>query len=182
LDKIRCRRALKNFSKKCKISLTKCKVSFTLHIGYVDWFGIKESIMNRAQKIAWFNLIVVEAGAAAVVILAAIGVVKLAVAGLIVMGGLVGMSPLLFWKRRGHVEFDERDQLICARTTLVATSATCGYFLAMCIMPLFTMGPKGCVPVGGLVGIAIGGVICFVAAKSLNTLLQYGWGGKGEKS
>jgi hypothetical protein len=138
--------------------------------------------MNRAQKIAWFNLIVVLAGSAAVVVLAVIEVVKLVLAAFIVMGGLVGMSPLLFWKRRGRVEFDERDQLIRVGTTLAATGATCGYFLAMCIMPLFTMGPKGCVPVGGLVGMAIGGVICLVTAKSLNTLFWYWRGGKGDKS
>ncbi len=138
--------------------------------------------MNRAQKIAWFNLFVVVVGSAVVVALAVIEVVKLAAAALIVMGGVVGMSPLLFWKRRGRVEFDERDQLIRVGTTLVATSATCGYFPAMCVMPLFTMGPKGCVPVSGLVGMAIGGVICLVTAKSLNTLFQYWWGGKGGKS
>lgn len=138
--------------------------------------------MNRAQKIAWFNLIVVLAGSAAVVILAVIELVKLTVAAFIVIGGLLGMSPLLFWKRRGRVEFDERDQLIRVGTTLVATGTTCGYFLAMCLVPLFTMGPKGCVPVGGLVGMAVGGVICFVTAKSLNTLFWYRLGGKGEKS
>jgi hypothetical protein len=37
---IRCRRALKKFSKKCKISLTKCKATFTLHIEYLKWFGM----------------------------------------------------------------------------------------------------------------------------------------------
>ena len=135
--------------------------------------------MNRAKKIAWFNLIIVVAGSAAVVILAATEVVKLAAAGLLVMGGLVGMSPLLFWKRRGRVEFDERDQLIQAETILIAACATCGYFLAMCVMPLFMMGPKGCVPMSTLVGIAIGGVICFVTAKSISTLIQYRRGGKG---
>lgn len=135
--------------------------------------------MNRAQKVAWFNLTVMIAGLVLVVVLAAIGVVKLAAVITLGIGGLVGLSPVLFRQRQGRVSFDERDQLINTRATLIASAATCGYFTAMCMMPLVTVGPNGSVPVSGLIGIVVGALICFVVSKSVATLLTYGWGGKG---
>ena len=134
--------------------------------------------MNRAQKIAWFNLTVMVAGAVLVMVMAAIKVIELAIVILLGIGGLVGFSSVLFWKKRGKVNFDERDQLIYARGMLMASIITCSYFAVMCIMPLITVGPKGSVPVNELIGIPIGAFICFVTSKSIITLLAYGRGNK----
>ena len=134
--------------------------------------------MNRAQKIAWFNLTVMVAGVVLVMVMAVIEVIKFAIVILLGIGGLVGISPVLFWKKRGKINFDERDQLIYVRGTLMASVITCSYFAVMCIMPLITVGPKGLVPVNELIGIVIGALICFVTSKSLITLLAYGRGNK----
>lgn len=128
--------------------------------------------MNRAQKIAWFNLTVMMAGVVLVMVMAAIKVIELAIVILLGIGGLVGISPLLFWKK-GKLNFDERDQLISERGTLMASVITCSYFAVMCIMPLITVGPKGLVPVYELIGIVVGALICFVTSKSVITLLIY---------
>lgn len=77
--------------------------------------------MNRFQKLAWFNLIVILIA----LTLSAIAVsvfyfvvdlpIRRALAGFGFMGitGLMGLSPVfLLKKERGKVSFDERDQLI----------------------------------------------------------------------
>jgi hypothetical protein len=133
--------------------------------------------MNRAQKIAWFNLTVMVAGVALVMVMAAIKVIELAIVILLGIGGLVGISPVLFWKK-GKINFDERDELISERGILMASVITCSYFAVTCLMPLITVGPKGSVPVNELIGIVIGAFICFVTSKSVITLLAYGRGNK----
>jgi hypothetical protein len=111
-------------------------------------------------------------------VMAAIKVIKLAIVILLGIGGLVGISPVLFWKKRGKINFDERDQLISERGTLMASVITCTYFAVMCIKPLITVGPKGLVPAYELIGIVIGAIICFVTSKSITTLLEYSKGNK----
>jgi hypothetical protein len=129
--------------------------------------------MNRAQKIAWFNLTVMVAGVVLVMVMATIKVIEFAIVILLVIGGLVGISPVLFWKK-GKFNFDERDERISERGILMASVITCSYFTVMCLMPLVTVGLKGSVPVNELIGIPIGAFICFVTSKSVITLLAYG--------
>ncbi len=137
--------------------------------------------MNRQQKIAWFNLVVMVAGAVLAMVMAAIGVIKFAVVILLGIGCLVGISPVLFWRKRGKINFDERDELIYARGTLMASVITCSYFAVMCIMAFIFFRSKGSVPVYELIALVVGAFFCFVTSKSLITLLAYRMGVKDGK-
>jgi len=81
--------------------------------------------MNRAQKIAVFNLVVFSSvsliTAVAVTILYYIWGWPEAARGMgfVGLGGLAGLSPLIFKKDPGTVTFDERDKLI-HRTSILA--------------------------------------------------------------
>jgi hypothetical protein len=134
--------------------------------------------MNRAQKIAWFNLAVVAAGAVFVVVLAVIGVVKLMLIVLLGMGALVGISPVLFRKKQGRIEFDERDQLIRLRALFFASSVSLWWLIAQCVLQVFKVGPRGLVPVGTLLGTVCGALVTFIVTKSFWTLFEYRYGKK----
>ncbi len=136
--------------------------------------------MNRAQKIAWFNLAVVAAGAVFVVVLGVIGVVKspLMLIVLLGMSALVVISPLLFRKKQGRIEFDERDQLIRLRALFFASFGSFWFLIAQCVLQVFEVGPRGSVPVGTLVGTVYGALVVFVTGKSLWTLIEYRRGKK----
>ena len=87
--------------------------------------------MNRSQKIAWYNLIVILVSlilaGAAIGVLAAIFGMPRALGGLGFMGicGLMGLTPILFREKRGQLGFmgyDERDLLIFRKATVIAYS------------------------------------------------------------
>ena len=144
--------------------------------------------MNRAQKIAWYNLIVIAASltttGAAIGILAIPHGMPKALGGLGFLGicGLIGLSPVLFREKRGEVSFDERDQLIRKRATLVAYSVFWVVFTAACMIPwlLLETGAKILVVMLPLM-LAVGFIIVQLV-QSVATLVQYGWRPKGEKS
>lgn len=138
--------------------------------------------MNRAQKIAWFNLIVVTVSLIGLVAACLIGISRDLFYVLWFLGALgpIGLSPILFRKKRGRVSFDERDALIRVKAWLIGLSASYGSLGGVCIAKCFEVGLKGSVPAYGLLAIWIGGLFCFVVAKSLMTLFLYG-GGKGGK-
>jgi uncharacterized membrane protein len=102
--------------------------------------------MNRAQKMALYNLIVILASltitAVAVGILAIVYGMPKALGGLGFSGiaALIGLSPILFRKKRGEVSFDERDLLISNRASLVAYSVFWVLFAAACMVPWFVLG------------------------------------------
>jgi hypothetical protein len=134
--------------------------------------------MNRAQKIAWCNLAVMIAGAVLVTVLAIIGVFKLMLIVLLGIVVLVGILPLFFRKKRGHVDFDERDQLIRLRALFFASFVSLWFLIAQCVLQVFKVGPRGSVPVGTLVGTVYGALVGFVIGKSLWTLIEYRRGKK----
>ncbi|MBN2018829.1 MAG: hypothetical protein JW749_01240 [Sedimentisphaerales bacterium] len=129
--------------------------------------------MNRAQKIAWFNLAVVLVGAALVVLLAVIEAVKWMLAVLLGIVILIGISPFLFRGKGSHVEFDERDQLIRLRALFFASFVSLWCLILQCGIQVVKVGPRGSVPVSTLVGLAGGALISFVITKSLWTLIEY---------
>lgn len=95
--------------------------------------------MNRAQKIAWFNLIVIAASlsisSVVVGVLATvIGMPKaLARLGFLGICGLMGLSPFILRKDKCPVSFDERDELIQKRAVLGGFAASYGFFVAVCM-------------------------------------------------
>ncbi len=141
--------------------------------------------MNRMQKIAWYNLIVIAAaltasGATVGLLAIFLGMPK-ALAGLGFLGiaGFMGLSPVLFRKKQGDVDFDERDLLIHRKATIVAYSIFWLFFSAACMIPWFLVGPKNSIPSSSLPIMLGAGGITLVLSQSLAILILYG---KGEKS
>jgi len=142
--------------------------------------------MNRAQKIARFNLIVILT--ALILSVTAIGVIYFAIGlpiqrafggfGFMGITGLMGLSPLLYKKERDKVSLDERDQLINYRAVLVAYSVFWLVFTAACMIPWWIIGPSGSISVNVLPIMLFGIGITLMLVHSLVILVQYGWGAK----
>ena len=123
--------------------------------------------MNRWQKIAWYNLIIIFVSfsltAAVVGILALKYGMPKALGGLGALGtlGLLGLSPVLFY-----------------RSIQIAYAVFWPVFTAACMVPWFIVGPNNSIPSNAL-PLMLGAVgITLVLMQSLTTLIQYGWGGK----
>ena len=146
--------------------------------------------MNRVQKIAWFNLVVILIGlvlsgiAVAVLAFVAERPLRAAPGGLGFMGiiGFTGLSPFLFRKAKRQVEFDERDQLFRMRAWFLGYSASYLFFVIVCMTTWLIYGPKGTISVNVLPLTALGGLMALILVHSLAILGQYGRTGKGEKS
>jgi hypothetical protein len=140
--------------------------------------------MNRAQKIALYNLIVIIASltitGAAVGILSIVHGMPQALGGLRFLGivGFVGLSPILFRKKRGQLGFDERDLLIHKRATIAAYSIFWVFFTAACITPWLALDCGATIRVVVLPCILASGFIIVQLVQSIAILVQYGWGGK----
>jgi hypothetical protein len=139
--------------------------------------------MNRAQKIAWFNLIV---------LLTALGLSTIAIGilyyiaglplrcslggfGLLGICGLIGLSPILFRKKQSQVGFDERDQLIHKRATLIAYSVFWVFFTAACMIPWWVLKTGASIRVVVLPVMLAGGFIIVQLVQSVAVLVQYSW-------
>jgi len=137
--------------------------------------------MNRAQKMAWYNLIVIMASltitGAAIGILAIVHGMPKALGGLgfLVIGALIGLSPILFRKKRGQLGFDERDQLIHKRATLVAYSVFWVFFTAACMIPWWILETGARIRVVVLPAMLAAGFVIVQLIQSVATLVQYGW-------
>jgi len=139
--------------------------------------------MNSAQKFAWSNLIIIG------LTLTLSGTMTLLFApqhGIPLMGllGIVGISSAVFRKKRrqGGVTFDERDNLIYERSLTAAHSVFWPFFVVACMLPWLVFRSSGSVPVYVLPIILGGGGVVAIVVQSVAILVQYGRGGKGEKS
>ena len=143
--------------------------------------------MNRLQKMAWYNLIVV----ASVLMITAGVIVVLswkfgwprARAGLGFMGlfGLCGLSAVLFRRKKGEVDFDERDNLIQQRALLAAYTTFWLLWVLGSMAVWAIIGPKGSTSVNALpIFVLVGGILTTLI-QSIAILVQYGWGTKEEK-
>ena len=145
--------------------------------------------MNRMQRIARFNLIVVLTALGLSVL--AVGIlyfaidlpVRRAVGGFGFIGicGLVGVSPVLFRKKLGAVDFDERDLLIQRKASLGAYSIFWFLFVIAAMVPFFVLGPDGKVSVKYLAAMVFGGMATVMLVQSIVTLEQYGWRNKDDE-
>jgi hypothetical protein len=147
--------------------------------------------VNRAQKIAWFNLIVLCSGIVLAII--AVGILSFlarmpcALKGLGFGGvgaALTLLGPFLFRKKRGEgtVSFDERDDLVHRRALLAGFTSFCFFFITICITAWLILGIDGSISVDALFKIGLWGYIAFRLAESVMILVQYGRRCKGEKS
>ena len=145
--------------------------------------------MNRWQKIAWFNLIVIVAGS--VISMIAAGTLppeerlmppnRITVV-IIISLVLVAMAKTIFRKADKGVDFDERDGQIRRRAKLFGWMGLALGMWATIMVGYFAVGPLGSFPPLALTIIPLVGVALDVIAESTATLIQYGWAGKGEES
>jgi hypothetical protein len=145
--------------------------------------------MNRWQKIAWFNLIVIVAGSVIGVVAAWTlppderlmppnRVTVVVVISLV----LVAMAKTIFRKADKGVDFDERDGQIRRRAKLLGWMGLALGMWATTMFCYLAVGPMGSFPPLALPIIPLVGVALDVIAESVATLIQYGWRGKGEES
>ena len=144
--------------------------------------------MNRAQKIAWLLVITISvavllAGGAVGILYLKLGLPR-ALAGLGFLGiaGFGGLGPSIFRKDKGAVTCDERDKLINRRAALAGFGVAYMVVGLVCMIPFFVLGPKANVPVTWLPMIFMGAGLSSFFTHSVAILVQYGRGGKGEKS
>jgi hypothetical protein len=135
--------------------------------------------MNKAQKCAWFNLIM----AAILLVLLPTRMLSLPSRfldglALFFVFGVIVLFVLLFRKKQGVVEFDERDKLIHKRSLLVVYFVIWGFFITACIVPYLMFGPTGSIPVYIMPVILYGTFIVTMLVHSVLILVQYGRGGK----
>jgi hypothetical protein len=146
--------------------------------------------MNRAQKIARFNLVVILTSL--ILSLTAICLLYFAVGlsiqralggfGLIGICGLTAFSPLLYKKDPGKVSSDERDLLIQRKASLGAYSIFWFLFVLAAMIPFLILGPKGTISVKYLPAMVFAGMITVMLVQSIVTLEEYGCKNEGEKS
>ena len=141
--------------------------------------------MNRYQKIAWFNLIVITA---TIIITSAAIAIEFHLRGYSTIGfwlfvvilALLRLKPFLFKKPQGqdNVVCDERDDLIIKRAASIAYTVFWWIFFLSCFLLFLIIGPKSSVPTITLPLIAVGGALFLKIVCSVAILVQYGWGGK----
>jgi len=146
--------------------------------------------MNRLQKMARFNLIVIliALDLSAIAIGVAYFVVGMPIRralggfGFIGICGLTALSPILYKKEQGNVDFDERDLLIQRRASLGAYTIFWALFVLAAMIPFFVLGPDGAVSVKYLAAMVFGGMVTVGLVQYFVTLEEYGWRNKdGEK-
>ena len=97
--------------------------------------------------------------------------------------GFLGLGPLFsYWKHRGQVVTDGRDQLIRRRSTIFAFSVFWLAFLALAMLAWAVYGGDGAVPVMTVMYAVWCSVILFVGTHAIATLVQYGRGGSDARS
>jgi len=142
--------------------------------------------MNRAQKIACFNLFVaalsIGVSCGAVVILALIVGLPKAWLGMSFMGimGLMALGPIIFQEEKDQdkVKFDERDLLIQKRASLTGYSASYAFFVAFSMVAWSVVGKGGLVPRNLLPIMVCGGLFVLMVTQSISLMVQYSRGGK----
>jgi hypothetical protein len=144
--------------------------------------------MNRYQKIAWFNLVVI---AAAIVVTSTAVAVEIHVRAYSTVGlwfvgilGLLHLTPHLFKRPQspGGVVSDERDELILKRAVLHAWTAFWWVFVLLAFLSFLIVGPRNSVPTITLPLIALGAGLFLKVACSIGILIQSGREPKGDKS
>ena len=148
--------------------------------------------MNRRQKIAWFQLTVVGIVAVASVILMALFVRKYEYK--FVEAWWIGsvyptpllvltvLAPVFIRKKKGQIDFDERDLMIDRQAAWIAFGTSFAFFILVCFTTWVTAGFDKLIPAYWLMRIVLGGWVTAVVVHALTTLVCYGRGGTKEKN
>ncbi len=146
--------------------------------------------MNRWQKIAWFNIIVVIVCFIICLILAAIITFSRAATpptplSLVIIPSLVlvAISKFLFYKQSKRVDFDERDIQIHKKSGYVGLWAFVLAVVIQNVICVLLLGPKRALdyPLVLLLMVCAAGGI-WIMMDSIATLVQYSRDPRGEKS
>jgi hypothetical protein len=145
--------------------------------------------MNRYQKLAWFNIIVITA---TIIITTAAVAIEFHIRGYSTTGfwffvgslSLLKFKPFLFKKPQGSnkVVCDERDSFIIKRALSFAYTTFWWIFVLSCFLLFLIIGPRNSVPIITLPLMAIAGALFMQIMCSVAILIQYGCGNKGEAS
>jgi len=144
--------------------------------------------MNRYQKLAWWNIIVITF---TIIITTAAIAIEFHIRGYSELG-LYFIAPLVLLKfnrflfkkpqSEGGVVSDERDSLIIKRALTFTFMAFWWVFVISSFLLWWFIGPRNSVPTITLPLTALGGGIFMKIVCSAAILIQYGRGGKdGEK-
>jgi hypothetical protein len=144
--------------------------------------------MNRYQKLAWYNLIVITA---TIIITSTAIAIEFHMRGYSTIGlyfvailALLRFKPFLFKNPQGQnrVVSDERDSFIVKRAVSFAyTTFWIVFFVLSFAVHIFKgMGPKSSIPTITLPLMAVGGALFMKIVCSVAILVQYGWSDKGE--
>jgi hypothetical protein len=133
--------------------------------------------MSAPQKHAWFNLVVIAATLAIVLLLYPV-LGKGALGGLGFLG-LLGLGGFFYRKKRGQVLTDERDNLIHQRSTIAAYSVFWLAFVAAGVLTPLYYGYDGAVPAILVANAVWAGVMLLIVTQSVATLVQYSRGSDG---
>ena len=144
--------------------------------------------MNRYQKLAWFNLIVITT---TIIITSTAIAIEFHIRGystigpwFVAIGALLRFNPFLFKKPQGlnEVVCDERDSFIIKRALSFAYTTFWIVFVVSCFLLFLIIGPRSSVPTITLPLMAIGGALFMQIVCSVAILVQYGRGDEGGKS
>jgi hypothetical protein len=144
--------------------------------------------MNRYQKLAWWNLIVITF--TIIITLAAVAI-EFHIRGYSTIGiyfvaplVLLRFNPFLFKKpqSQGGVISDERDSFIIKRALSFAYTTFWIVFVLSSFLLSISLGPKSSVPTITLPLMVVGGVLFMKILCSAAILVQYGLTSKGEQS
>ena len=144
----------------------------------------KGKIMNRLQKLAWYQLIV---------IIVSLGLTAAAIGLVVHIKGIerghIGLLPLLllvfvhfdrgfFPVKAGEIVLDERDELFKRKAVTAAYSVFWVAFFLGCLVLYLILGPKATISVKVLLLMAFCGAIIVRIVWSVAIIVQYGRGGK----
>ena len=146
--------------------------------------------MNRYQKLAWWNLIVITA---TIIMTTTAIAIEAHIRGFSTIGFwfitplvILKFNPFLFKKPKGQrrVVCDERDSFIRKRAISFAYTTFWIVFIVSSFAIFWStgMGPKSSVPAITLPLMAVGGALFMKIVCSAAILVQYGRGPKGETS
>ena len=144
--------------------------------------------MNRYQKLAWWNLIVITF---TIVFTAVAIAIEFHIRGYSTIGlcfiailALLKLNPFLFKKSQSQsgVISDERDSLIIKRALAFTFITFWWVFVISSLLLWWFVGPRNSVPTITLPLMIFGGAVFMKIVCSAAILVQYGKGDKGEKS
>ena len=149
-------------------------------------FSDRRTGVNRAQKAAWFTLVILAAALGLSLAAFCVGYfvfgapASQAAAGFGFMGimGLLGLIPVLFKRNEGRIQCDERDLMIQRTANIAAYGVFWVLFVVAAMIPWFITGPNGTITVNYLPWMVFGGMFVVMLVQALVTLQQYGWTGQ----